>query len=691
MRLEHKDNFYILTKIHSKILLILFIIFTSIKESRQNALYKTFFGTEKLSLSSTTINTNSEMAQSHLQLGLRATTKLRTINMYISEYSQLKIDDAQLAQIKTNSKQNSKTAKSPVDEINAYYNPQNFNLEFFSKLQENQRNDRLVASGRYDRSRFETGWDKFYLKTFAGANPIIQCYTAGLIEGILSSDEIYSYYHNIHVFFYNEENYIQDIKNFYKKIDLNIKEKLQVENLNKITEENDFKVWTYITCLNAQINGLFKGYNLIADTGKKLDLYDFYFINSEGNFGDLKTFMQVSHMDVSSSDFYKEENLQKIYNTSNIEKIWKQLTRKGHCSAIAKLVNLPNGDIDIIAGHNTWTEYSEMLRSLKFYDMAFEGDAQNIGMKPRKINFSSYPGVLFSGDDFYEMDSKIAVLQTTLSVVNKFIYKNMIDPNNYIPEFMRLMITNYISDTGKEWVNNYQSFKNHMYITQWIVIDYNVLDKINKEKKFIKLGNNDLGEYYKRSGLTYLLEEVPNSIKSEDVSKFLLNNSFIGSFNVGYFPGHLEILGISHFKEIDVTSKAYNPRFYILKSLHKTVTDLESFAKLLQYNGYKQPNSNLQDDPSLYDPSEGISSRDDLGAGDLHGGVDFKIVNNELINNMTIYVYGGPTYMNNPNTPPFNFDTVTGFERMYRDNIPVLWEFAPFFFPLRENLHSILE
>ena len=42
-------------------------------------------------------------------------------------------------------------------------------------------------------------------------------------------------------------------------------------------------------------------------------------------------------------------------------------------------------------------------------------------------------------------------------------------------------------------------------------------------------------------------------------------------------------------------------------------------------------------------------------------GVDFKIVDKELVENMSIYAYGGPTYDLNPNLEPFDFKYVNDF------------------------------
>ena len=75
---------------------------------------------------------------------------------------------------------------------------------------------------------------------------------------------------------------------------------------------------------------------------------------------------------------------------------------------------------------------------------------------------------------------------------------------------------------------------------------------------------------------------------------------------------------------VDFNSNPYNPRSYIYKLLQKNISNLEDFRKAIQYNGFKQPNSNIPNDPSYNDPTNGISSRSDL-LGSPHGGVDFKV------------------------------------------------------------------
>jgi len=169
--------------------------------------------------------------------------------------------------------------------IYAYYTSKpKKKIQFTSKLSKESENN-LIATGIYKRTRYYQGWDKLRIKTFSigNGNPLLQCFSAGFIEGAISTQEIYHYYKNIHVFFKGSKKSIEDIKNFYSVVDQNIRNRLKKENFLKSNlNDDEFKRLAYIACLHAQINGLFQGYNSQAKEDKKLGLLDFYFINSEG-------------------------------------------------------------------------------------------------------------------------------------------------------------------------------------------------------------------------------------------------------------------------------------------------------------------------------------------------------------------------------------------------------------------------
>lgn len=79
----------------------------------------------------------------------------------------------------------------------------------------------------------------------------------------------------------------------------------------------------------------------------------------------------------------------------------------------------------------------------------------------------------------------------------------------------------------------------------------------------------------------------------------------------------------------------------------------------MRYNGYKLNRSDFPDDPSNSNPGFGISARYDLDKEFyLSGGIDSKITNNLLIEELSSLIISGPTNENNENLPTFNWDKV---------------------------------
>ena len=68
----------------------------------------------------------------------------------------------------------------------------------------------------------------------------------------------------------------------------------------------------------------------------------------------------------------------------------------GHCSALIKL--LPKNS-DLFVAQDTWNGFESMLRILKKYELNYSG------VSAHTMTFSSYPGILMSGDDFYIMNN----------------------------------------------------------------------------------------------------------------------------------------------------------------------------------------------------------------------------------------------------------------------------------------------
>lgn len=93
-----------------------------------------------------------------------------------------------------------------------------------------------------------------------------------------------------------------------------------------------------------------------------------------------------------------------------IEEAQRALLRRGHCSALVKVL----GDYsDLFMGQSAWFDYSAMNRIYKHYNF-------DTSVSPRKMSFASYPGALASQDDFYMMDSGLVVCQFTILFLTSF-------------------------------------------------------------------------------------------------------------------------------------------------------------------------------------------------------------------------------------------------------------------------------
>ncbi len=61
-----------------------------------------------------------------------------------------------------------------------------------------------------------------------------------------------------------------------------------------------------------------------------------------------------------------------IIDASNPRDIWRSLMMKDRCSAMIKVVYNEEGDmVDLLAGHTTWSEYTETYRFIKQYNIVY--------------------------------------------------------------------------------------------------------------------------------------------------------------------------------------------------------------------------------------------------------------------------------------------------------------------------------
>lgn len=133
------------------------------------------------------------------------------------------------------------------------------------------------------------------------------------------------------------------------------------------------------------------GYNTISK--KSMSMMDLYIVNSDGELSELLNIFADADEPGLDYDKYDRkrsnlrmnkgkgkksgfiEKLYKKYKTRDATKIWFEILKHEHCSAIIKVLKDDDDNFkDILVSHSTWTDYSEMLRVYKYYDFEFLGN-----------------------------------------------------------------------------------------------------------------------------------------------------------------------------------------------------------------------------------------------------------------------------------------------------------------------------
>ena len=276
----------------------------------------------------------------------------------------------------------------------------------------------------------------------------------------------------------------------------------------------------------------------------------------------------------------------------------------GSCSALIKV--LPDGS-DIYTSHVTWNSYQAMIRILKKYTLGIRRTSSpDSPLVPGySMSFSSYPGLLYSGDDFTVMSSGLVSMETTNGFSSKITFfrqnfgnlltltvlkmkhcsstsdqpaKSSKESALWWPIVSHLTVNkrklyqkyakeNILNKKGKEWTTLFGGYNSGTYNNQWMVINY----KMFKPGKPLS------------SGLLWVLEQLPTLIEAKDMTDVLRNQSFWPSYNTPFFPSIFNLSGAPAMVEKygDWFSYDNTPRALIFKRDQSTVTDMDSMIRLV--------------------------------------------------------------------------------------------------------------
>ena len=467
--------------------------------------------------------------------------------------------------------------------------------------------DIYVATAYYTDSLLEVGWDKLAITTNSIFNDELQAEAAGRLEGELTKDRIYPHYLNIK----DDFPMTDKVSDFLEKQESFVFDSMQNGGKNDPMLYNAYLI-------KIQYNAIMDQYNSVVDSSRKLSKNDFHILNYVAELPDI------------FDKFRVQQHGETDYTKMTKEQLEENFLKRTHCSSIFKSKN----DLsEIYFWHNTWNTYYSTIRIIKEYNLNYN----NRWVKSKNIIFTSYPATMSSLDDFYLSSHGLVTIETTNIFYNDTLFNEITHEALFTGE--RAMISNRISNSSKEWTENFKKYNSGTYNNQFMVLDKNKVNLVNKSIE------NDA---------FYIVEQLPGFAKSNNVTDFL-KFGYWSSYNV---PFDKEIYKKSLIQEvIDSNPSAaasidYDncARTKIFRREQSSAVNLEGFMTLMRYNKY------LTDPYSDKNPSSSISARSDL-RGSCSGAYDSEVgVLSDFSNGkVKFHLIGGPTWSEEDGIEPFSW------------------------------------
>ncbi len=244
------------------------------------------------------------------------------------------------------------------------------------EITQNPNSESKVAEIFYNRVINEKGWNKLSIQTHGLANAYEQAFFAGYLEGRVSADDIFNFFNNLtRNTGKNKKRRFDDLLKFFDEVAGNF----DIRIINSINDfdnysQEDKQYWSRIILGYAQLEGLMKGYNYeIEKRGEKqlkaIGLSQFLLIQADGEMHELMTAIKAEKLLNSNQIKIGDDNYFEVafgIKTKDPIRFWKELMRTSRCSAFIKILkDEKNNWKDLMAGHTTWADFSEMLRTYK--------------------------------------------------------------------------------------------------------------------------------------------------------------------------------------------------------------------------------------------------------------------------------------------------------------------------------------
>jgi hypothetical protein len=514
-------------------------------------------------------------------------------------------------------------------------------------------------------------------------------YAAGYLEGLMTCVRISQYHANNHKLLLKDEALFHSLTSVKGQLAQEVQFMKDKANLfpHLMSEEPEDSYWKHSRYILFQMWGITDGFNFGAKHFgvHELELSDMLVINSGAEMAELMMAYTPANIQARFNEQTLQAQMGQVFlqrgenHTKSLDPLrrqrrrpqdpllegkpgedplddahWeKRLAKFGHCSAF---IRVTDGNSDLMIGHTTWNDYSQMTRIWKYYNFPLPG-ADTMSMK---VSMSSYPAAVTSMDDFYVLDSGLAVMETSLELINLFNWDKITDfPGApHIPNFVHVMAVNRLAKTSAHWARLYSRQNTGTYNAQWMVVDY----------------NNFVSGQPVADNTLWLIETIPGMIHKEDISSNLRHFGYWASFNRPYFDDVREESGQAAAQKShgDMYSWHDAPRAKIFRNTVPGVEGLFDMRTLMNRNLY--PYAGVEPN----EPGHEISARMDLSPTQPipNGGIDAKVTNRCLFKVQNVQAISGPTHANQPAFKWINDAGRETFPGWPHNGQPDVWKFG---------------
>lgn len=533
-----------------------------------------------------------------------------------------------------------------------------------------------VGVAGYTKGAEKTGWDVIQVETAASASPSDAGYAAGLLEGSSTQARIYSASLNFAATFFKGTNRSVANDCVLSFVDAQwawLQEQARVPCAQR-ANATECRYWDNVLASVEQARGVYDGYVSAAPADQQLSWQEVYQLANGGDLEDLlRAFPDSECHQAQALRGDKgplwQRALALAQGTSPRE--WRALRgpelpehvrRDMSCSGFVRVVPTAapgeprlggglGGSADqsgsavaeVLTGHTTFNDYQFMLRVYKVYTMRLPG------VQALTTSFSARPGDLHSKDDWYALTSNLTVIETSLTVFDRAIYKALRPAT--VPCWIRVTVANRLAGSAEEWAGVFAAHASGTHNNDWIATDYNAALRGDK------------------TSVAWRVNEMPGLLVKWDATPALRTDGILYSVNI---PNDTRIFRLSGYNRTGL-NLTEDPRARIFRRDGPGVRSQWELRQLMVSNNYKT------DPISAGHPCNAISARCDLppSGGAKHSPYAFGGIDAKLIGVANLTAPGGPvaTVQSSPThetQPVFDFSQ---WEDVPHAGMPLQWPF----------------